>query len=80
MAYSAREALACAADFKPDVCLLDVGLPEMDGYGQAEDRQRALAAGFDDHLVKPVDLCALEHSLAEIAGSGSRDELSMTTS
>jgi CheY-like chemotaxis protein len=26
------------------------------GYGQAEDRQRALAAGFDEHLVKPLDL------------------------
>ena len=27
----------------------------MTGYGQAEDRRRALAAGFDAHLVKPVD-------------------------
>ena len=34
------------------------------GYGQADDRQRALAAGFDDHLVKPVDLEALERALA----------------
>lgn len=67
--------------------LLDIGLPEMNGYelaarlravprlnglrlvaltgyGQAEDSQRAYAAGFDDHLVKPVDLSALERALA----------------
>jgi signal transduction histidine kinase len=102
VAYSAREALACVEDFRPDVCLLDVGLPEMNGYelarklretpslgsarlialtgyGQAEDRLRALAAGFDDHLVKPVDLRALEHSLSGTGGAGAQDELSMTT-
>jgi K+-sensing histidine kinase KdpD len=33
------------------------------GYGQASDRERALAAGFDHHLVKPVDLRALEQLL-----------------
>ena len=61
----------------PDVCVLDIGLPEFDGhelarrlralpgmadvplvavsgYGQARDRERALAAGFDRHFVKPV--------------------------
>jgi CheY-like chemotaxis protein len=34
------------------------------GYGQASDRQRALEAGFDHHLVKPVELAALERLLA----------------
>jgi CheY-like chemotaxis protein/nitrogen-specific signal transduction histidine kinase len=78
-AFSAEEALELAQSFVPDVVLLDIGLPRMDGYevarrlrhsllrkgarlialtgyGQAEDRERAHAAGFDAHLVKPVDL------------------------
>jgi PAS domain S-box-containing protein len=91
--YNGQDALERVASFKPDVALLDIGLPEMDGYelamrlrampelgdvrlvaltgyGQAEDRQRAAAAGFDDHLVKPVNLAALERALAAIpAGS-----------
>ena len=33
------------------------------GYGQAEDRRRALEAGFDEHLTKPVDLGTLEHAI-----------------
>ena len=33
------------------------------GYGQGEDRARALAAGFDDHLVKPVSIAELERVL-----------------
>ena len=35
-------------------------------YGRDEDRRRALAAGFDDHVVKPVDLAALAGRLAAI--------------
>jgi CheY-like chemotaxis protein len=34
------------------------------GYGQADDRQRAKASGFDDHLVKPVEFLALQRVLA----------------
>jgi PAS domain S-box-containing protein len=85
--YGALEALERVSSFKPEVVLLDIGLPQMNGYevarrlrsleggsalrlialtgyGQTEDRQRALAAGFDAHLAKPVDLRALERLLA----------------
>lgn len=80
--HSSLSALACARLEKPDVCILDIGLPEMDGnelarrlragqetaqaflvavtgYGQEHDRSKSMAAGFDQHLVKPVDVTRL---------------------
>jgi signal transduction histidine kinase len=89
--YSAQDALELAVSFQPDVILLDIGLPEMDGYevarrvrtlspsadvklialtgyGQVEDLRRAEEAGFDDHLVKPVDFETLSRSLAGLPG------------
>ncbi|HTM58116.1 MAG TPA: PAS domain S-box protein [Candidatus Udaeobacter sp.] len=80
--HDAWTALMVAADQRPDVALLDIGLPGMTGYelaermralpglasiilvaitgyGQDEDRGRARQAGFQHHLVKPVDLDAL---------------------
>lgn len=88
VALSGREALAAVEAFRPDVALLDLGLPVLDGYqlaarlraqpqlrglrlvaltgyGRSEDRQRTRAAGFDDHLVKPVDLAALTRTLSD---------------
>ncbi len=93
VAYSAKEALTCVEAFRPDIGLLDLGLPEMNGYelakklraistlagmrlvaltgyGQAEDQQQTRAAGFDDHLVKPVDPAKLERALAGIPVAG----------
>ena len=75
-AVDAESALALVAQFKPHAALIDIGLPDLDGYqlahrlrameqepmalvavtgyGQADDRRRALEAGFDTHLTKPV--------------------------
>jgi len=81
-AYDGQEGVDAAGDFRPDVILLDIGLPKLNGYeacrrireqpwgkdvvmiaatgwGQRNDRLRANAAGFDHHLVKPVDPQAL---------------------
>jgi PAS domain S-box-containing protein len=88
--YSSKGALERAQSFRPDVMLLDIGLPEMNGYevarqlrslpglqrlrlialtgyGQAVDRARARAAGFDDHLMKPVDAEELARALAGVS-------------
>lgn len=87
--HGARLALERARIEAPDVCLLDIGLPEIDGnelaqrlraqretaksmliavtgYGQENDHKRALAAGFDHYLVKPVDTKKLAAILTEI--------------
>jgi PAS domain S-box-containing protein len=81
-AYDGLEALERAQAFRPQVVVLDLGMPHMDGleacralrrepwgrdlaivaltgWGQAEDRRRSEEAGFDAHLVKPVDHSAM---------------------
>lgn len=87
-AYNGREAITVAEQFRPEVMLLDIGMPELNGYdtarhirkqpwghnilivaltgwGQEEDRQQSQAAGFDFHLVKPIDPAAIDKLLAD---------------
>jgi PAS domain S-box-containing protein len=87
--YGARQALERATEKPPEVCILDIGLPDMDGnqlarhlrarpgtasavliavtgYGQETDRARSMEAGFDHHLVKPVDIEKLSLILSQI--------------
>ena len=91
--YDGASALANAADWKPSVVLLDLGMPQMDGWevarrlrsdptlqgvklialtgwGQDKDRERTMSAGFDHHLIKPVDLDGLQSLLASMAPAG----------
>lgn len=87
--YDGEAALAAAKSFHPDIILLDIGLPKMDGYetakairqqpwgqntiivaltgwGQPEDRHKSKTAGFNAHLVKPVDHDELLQQLAKL--------------
>ena len=48
--------------------LSEIHLISTSGYGQEEDKQHALAAGFDAHLVKPIDFRELQRLLSELAG------------
>jgi len=89
------EAIQRAEDFRPDVVLLDIGMPKMNGYeacqrireqpwgremvliaqtgwGQEDDRRRTREAGFDHHLVKPVDHRSLRALLADVAQERAR--------
>ena len=87
MAHDGEEAVAMAGKVTPDVVLLDIGLPKMNGYeaarairqkpkgdnmvliavtgwGQDEDKRKSEEAGFDRHMVKPVDPRSLMKMLA----------------
>ncbi len=48
----------------------DVHLIAMTGFGQPTDRQRAISAGFDDHIVKPVDFTVIEKLLRSFSAKG----------
>ncbi|HZI89240.1 MAG TPA: ATP-binding protein [Candidatus Polarisedimenticolia bacterium] len=88
-AHEGLEALRMAADVRPDVAFLDIGLPKLDGYalarkirelpdsktivlvavtgwGQDRDKRLAQEAGFDHHMVKPVETAKVEAILASV--------------
>ena len=90
VARDGMEAVEIAARVCPDLALLDIGMPRLNGYeaaqrireqpsnrgvvlaaltgwGQQEDRQRAVEAGFDHHLIKPVEPAALAALLRSVA-------------
>ena len=48
--------------------LSEIHLISTSGYGQEEDKQRALEAGFDAHLVMPIDFRELQRLLSELTG------------
>jgi len=87
VAHLGRDAVSLAQAFRPDVAVLDIGMPDFSGYevaqelrqepwarsmqlialtgwGQEDDRRRALEAGFDHHLTKPIDPDRLEDLIA----------------
>jgi CheY-like chemotaxis protein len=89
-AYDGQRGVALAEAYRPDVILLDIGLPTLNGYevchrirqqpwgqdvlliavtgwGQDEDRRRSREAGFDHHIVKPVDPQALMSMIAMLS-------------
>jgi CheY-like chemotaxis protein len=87
------EAIRVASSELPDVAIVDIALPGIDGYevarrlradpgtrsmglialsgyGQEEDRRCAYEAGFDVHLVKPVEAARLSETIARVGGAG----------
>ena len=91
--YDGRQAIGLAEHFRPDLVLLDIGMPEMSGHdvarrirkepwgramvlvaltgwGQEDDRRRSREAGFDTHLVKPVDPADLVRMIGSLRGPG----------
>lgn len=89
IAHTGFDAIDKAQEQKPDLMVLDIGLPDIDGYevvrilreersfmspiialtgyGQKDDKERALHAGFNHHLTKPVGLKELERAFRKVS-------------
>lgn len=101
-ASDGNDALRLASEFHPDVVLLDLGMPHVDGFqaareirkaswgstvgmialtgfGQDEDRRRALRAGFDIHLVKPATLSQIRDAIHAALAARTRKPAELTT-
>lgn len=91
IAHDAPIAISLTRTFQPDVALLDLGLPVMDGWelarriratahslpivavtarDQESDKLRSAELGFEEHLVKPIDLAQLERIIDRLADRG----------
>jgi CheY-like chemotaxis protein len=90
LAFGGKDGLRIAEEWQPDVAVIDIGMPQLNGYelcrlireqpwgermlmiactgwGQNDDRERARAAGFDVHLVKPIKPDELVHVISGVA-------------
>jgi CheY-like chemotaxis protein len=98
LANDGLEAVRIAQDFQPEIVLLDIGMPKLNGYeacrqireqawatqviiiavtgwGQDEDRQRSKDAGFDMHLVKPLDPLVVERLMRKLEPGRESDSM-----
>jgi CheY-like chemotaxis protein len=97
LAHDGVEAVKAAEKYRPEVVLLDIGLPQLDGYevcrrvreqawgkdivvialtgwGQDDDRRKSEEAGFNGHLVKPVDYDKLLDLLGSLGESNVKEK------
>ncbi|MGE5095230.1 MAG: response regulator [Betaproteobacteria bacterium] len=101
-AHDGNAAIEAAADYRPQIIFMDIGLPglsgheaavrirkdlgmtdvymvALSGYGTEDDRRRSLSAGFDTHLVKPLDPSMLPGILAAVDKRRSQDGMMQAT-
>ena len=95
LAYDGSSAVEAAESFAPDIALIDIGIPGINGYevarrlremphmadtvlvaqtgwGNEDDRARSREAGFNHHLLKPLDLAEVQRILSASVSLNSR--------